>query len=52
MALRISCTKVCACCCISHSFALGGKYSISLMVHGTMCRRMFGPLLMTEALPH
>ena len=22
------------------------------MVDGTMCRRMFGPLLMTQALPH
>ena len=52
MAVQISCTKVCVCCCISHSFALGGKYGISLMVHGTMCRRMFGPLLMTQALPH
>ena len=52
MALRISCTKVCACCCISHGFALGGKCGISLMVHGTMCRRMFGLLLMTQALPH
>ena len=52
MAVHISCTKVCACCCISHNFALGGKNGISLMVHGTMCRRMFGPLLMTQALPH
>ena len=52
MAVQISCAKVCACCCISHSFALGGKYGISLMVHGTMCRCMFGPLLMTQALPH
>ena len=52
MAVQISCTKVCACCCISHNFALGGKYGISLMVHGTMCRRMFGLLLMTQALPH
>ena len=52
MALQISCTKVCVYCCILHSFALGGKYGISLMVHGTMCRRMFGPLLMTQALPH
>ena len=48
MVMHISCTKVCACHCISHSFALGGKYGISLMVHGTMCRRMFGPLLMTH----
>ena len=52
MAVQISCTKVCMCCCTSHSFALGGKYGISLMVHGTMCRRMFGPFLMTQALPH
>ena len=52
MAVQISCTTVCACCCISHSFALGGKYGISLMVHGTMCHRMFRPLLMTQALPH
>ena len=42
--------KVCACYCISHSFASGGKYCASLMVHGIMCRRMFGPLLMTQAL--
>ena len=26
MAMHISCTKVCMSCCISHSFALGGKY--------------------------
>ena len=50
--MQISCTKVCACCCISHIFALGGKYGLSLMVHGTICRRMFGPLLMSQALPH
>ena len=33
-------------------FAPRGKYGISLMVHGTMCRHMFGRLLMTQALPH
>ena len=43
-AMQINCTKVCVYCCISHSFASGGKYGINLMVHGTMCRHMFGPL--------
>ena len=35
--------------CISHRFASGGKYVISLMVHGTTCHCMFWPLLMTQA---
>ena len=50
--MKISYTKVCMSCCISHSFALGGKYGISLMVHRTMCSHMFGLLHMTQAPPH
>ena len=50
--LCMRCMLLYVCCCISHSFALGGKYGISLMVYGTMCRRLFGPLLMIQALPN
>ena len=51
MAMHINCTKMCASCCLSHRFALGGKHGISLVVHVTMCCHMFGPLLMPQALP-
>ena len=48
VAAPISCTSQSAFCCISHSFASGGKFVTPPTDHGSMSRLRFGPTKATR----